>query len=212
MVIPGVEGDASIPAGNGFGVLRVDTRGMARFAGVLADGTHVSQSAALSKDGLWPLFVPLYAGNGQIWSWLEFTNRTDSDFDGTLTWIKSPDARAHYYANGFANQYPTVGSAYLAPVGSNILNLASARLEFSGGNLGAGFTNSITLGERSKINTGEKGFGMRFALGSGTYLGTVSEPVSGKTLPFRGAVLQKLNAGYGFLLGTDQSSGVVFSP
>jgi len=40
----------------------------------------------------------------------------------------------------------------------------------------------------------------------------VTPPGTPKSLSFRGALLEKLTAGYGFLLGTDQSSQVTFTP
>jgi hypothetical protein len=97
-------------------------------------------------------------------------------------------------------------------VGTNILNLASAQLELNGGNLGSGFTNSLTLGLHSKVSSPDNHLSMSFSLANGIYRGTVREPGDGKTRSFVGAVVQKLNAGYGFLLGTNQSSAVVFAP
>jgi hypothetical protein len=40
----------------------------------------------------------------------------------------------------------------------------------------------------------------------------VPDPSTGKTKSFSGAVLQKVNAGYGFLLGTNLCSEVVLAP
>jgi hypothetical protein len=44
---------------------------------------------------------------------------------------------------------------------------------------------------------------------TGLFNGTVMDPSSGKTLNFKGIVLQKRNAGFGFLLGTNLSSRVI---
>jgi hypothetical protein len=49
-------------------------------------------------------------------------------------------------------------------------------------------------------------------LGRGMFNGTTIDPDSGKPWPFKGIVLQKMNAGYGYLLGNNQSSAVVFKP
>jgi hypothetical protein len=212
LLVPGQGGDVSAPAGNGFGTVYVGPAGTAHFAGRLADGTVVSQGAQVSKNGLWPLYVPLYLGNGSILSWLAFTNQAGSDFKGALSWIRSSNPKAHYYPGGFTNDFNTVGSAYLPPVRTNILNLTAARLKFSGGDLANSFTNFLTLGLDSTVKPGSNHLAMTFVLSSGTYFGTVKDPSSGKTWPFRGAVLQKMNAGYGYLLGTNQSSAVVFEP
>jgi hypothetical protein len=212
MMVPGEPGDPSVPAGHGFGTVRVNAAGRARFAGILADGTRVSQSAALSKDGMWPLYASLYSGRGQIWSWITFSNQAESDLKGGLSWIKCPNAKALYYPNGFTNEYQSIGSAYLAPLGRTILNFSEGKLEFIGGDLASCITNHLSLGLKSKVDTGDKRFTMSFTLPNGTYKGRVDDPANGESRQFRGAVLQKLNAGYGFLLGDSQSSGVVFCP
>jgi hypothetical protein len=214
LLVPGQSGDMSTPAGNGFGTVYVGPSGTALFAGRLADGTVVSQGAQVSKNGLWPLYASLYLGNGSLLSWLAFTNQAGSDLNGSLSWIRSSNPKAHYYPGGFTNDFNinAVGSAYLPPVRTNILDLAAAQLEFSGGDLANSFTNFLTLGLNSTVKSGSNHLAMTFVLSAGTYYGTVKDPSSGKTWPFRGAVLQKMNAGYGYLLGTNQSSSVVFEP
>jgi Divergent InlB B-repeat domain/Fibronectin type III domain/Bacterial Ig domain len=212
LVIPGLEGDPSSPAGHGFGAVRVNASGSAHVAGVLADGTRFSQSAPVSRNGSWPFYAPLYSGNGLVLSWLAFTNQSDSDLNGLLTWIKSPNAKARYYPSGFDNQSQAAGSIYVLPAGANILNLTSAELEVSGGNLASIFTNSVTLGRRNTVTAADKHFSMRFASTSGLYRGRLRDPETGKMRAFRGAVLQKVNVAYGFMLGESQSSAVVLQP
>ncbi len=214
MQFPGQSGNPSLPAGSGFGTIRVDVTGNARFAGMLADGTKISQSAPIGKDGQWPFYVSLYSGNGAALSWLTFSNQANSDITGALDWIKAPSSSAHYYAGGFTNQVNVVGSTYVAPVpGYNILNLTSGQVHFSGGNLSADFVNQVSLGLNSKVaNLSANNLSMSFSLPTGTYKGTVTDPSSGLTFPFCGAILQKMNAGFGYLLGADQSSQVTFGP
>jgi len=48
--------------------------GRHQLGGYLADGTGVSQSSYVSKDGYWPFYLSLYGGNGSLWSWNSFTN------------------------------------------------------------------------------------------------------------------------------------------
>jgi hypothetical protein len=85
-------------------------------------------------------------------------------------------------------------------------------VEFSGGNI-SDFTNTITLGAKSEvINASANKLAMTFSLKTGTFSGKVSDPLTGKSRSFGGAVLEKLNSGYGFMLGTNQSSQVVFAP
>ena len=79
LIIPGDAQDNSSPGGDGYGTVKVDASGAILFNGSLADGSKVSQSSALSKQGIWPLYASLYGGQGAIISWLQFTNQTDSD-------------------------------------------------------------------------------------------------------------------------------------
>jgi hypothetical protein len=45
---------------------------------------------------------------------------------------------------------------------------------------------------------------------SGLFSGTVVLPKTGKSKPFKGAILQKLDVGYGYFLGTNQGGRVEF--
>jgi len=53
---------------------------------------------------------------------------------------------------------------------------------------------------------------LAFSPPTGAFNGSVVEPSTGKSLSFSGAVLQKISSGYGFLLGTNQSSRVSLLP
>jgi hypothetical protein len=215
LILPGQDGDPSLPRGDGFGTVQVSSNGLATFAGTLADGTAVSQSAPLSRQGLWPLYVPLYSGRGSLLSWLAFTNQPNDDFHGLLSWIKPANPAARCYPDGFTNLCQALGSAYRRPATStnHVLNLTNAYLVFSGGNLVADFTNSVALGLNSQItNLSSNQLTLSFSLFTGTFKGSATDPATGKALPFSGAVFQKQNAAYGFLLGTNQSSRVSLTP
>ena len=216
LFIAGQPGDPSVPAGDGFGILRLNADGTGTFAGTLASGTPVSQGVSVSKDGLWPLYVPLFAGTGSLWGWLAFTNDTESDIDGMPAWIKPANALSRYFPVGFTNDFQVFGSVYVRPERptNHILDLTNASVEFSGGNLAADFTNDVALGLNSQVTnlSGSNRFSMSFSLSTGTFRGHAADPVSGKTYAFAGAVLQKMIEGHGFLLGTNQSSRVVISP
>ncbi|MFO1477825.1 MAG: Ig-like domain-containing protein [Verrucomicrobiota bacterium] len=212
LAVSGVSNDASLPAGNGYGSIRVDTSGNVRFIGTLADGTRFSQGVPVSKHGVWPVYSPLYSGSGALLSWISFTNLGGSDLAATFNWIKAPNAKSKYYAGGFTNDFPAIGSVYLKPVGSNILDGSSAVVTFCGGNL-ATFTNLVTLAQNSKVeNDSTNALALSFSPATGLFRGRVTDPDSGKAWSFGGAVSQKGNAGYGSLLGTNQCSQVVFAP
>ena len=211
LVIPGSETNSSLPAGDGFGTVKVNASGRVNFAGTLADGTKISQSATLSKIGYWPLYIPLYSGNGSLMSWLAFASNTTNDFSGTLSWIKQAGSKSKYYLGGFTCECDTFGSTYVST--GSILNLPTANLTFSGGGLASAITNSITIGPGSKIITPGKDLKVSFSASTGTFKGTFLDPASGKPLSFSGAVFQKLNAAYGVLFGAgDQTSEVGLAP
>jgi hypothetical protein len=211
MVIPGYDGDPSLPAGNGFGSLRVTSAGLVNFAGTLADGTKASQSTTVSRAGYWPVYIPLYYGNGSLMSWLAFADNGTNDLGGNLTWIKQPGSLSKYYLGGFSCQCDAFGSRYLPT--SSALNATNATLTFSGGDLTSVITNAITIGPGSKLAAASKALRMSFARSTGTFQGTYADAASGKRWSFGGAVFQKLNTGYGVLFGTgDQTSAVMLEP
>ena len=203
-----------LPAGDGYATLAVDLAGKVTLIGSLADSTPLLRSVPISTEGQWPLYASLYSGKGSVLSWQQFENRVNDDFHGTLNWIKQTNVTARFYRAGFTNEFEAVGSRYAPPaIGANILGLTSAEVSFAGGNLGAGFVNVVTLAPGSKVmNTSGNALSMAFALPTGLFKGKVTDPASGLSFSFSGAVLPKMNAGYGYLLGTNQSSQVLFGP
>jgi hypothetical protein len=215
LILPGHSEDESLPAGDGYGSLRISTAGRVTFSGILADNSRISQSVSVSKNGHWPLYVSLYAGKGSALSWLAFENRTNDDINGLLSWIKPADVAAVYYPHGFTNMLSAVGSVYVSPVGdtNSTVSFTNASLMFCGGQLATGFTNAITLGLKDKVtNLGVNKLSMTFSRSSGRFSGRVTEPLTGLSQVFYGAVLQKANVGCGYLRGTNQTSQVLLAP
>ncbi|HUD45727.1 MAG TPA: choice-of-anchor tandem repeat GloVer-containing protein [Candidatus Baltobacteraceae bacterium] len=84
----------TIPATNdaplaalGFESVTVDSLGNVTFGGTLLDGTMVSQTSLVSRDGYWPLYLQLYGGNGSFWAWSQFTNGTVHSLPKSASWI-----------------------------------------------------------------------------------------------------------------------------
>ena len=215
LVFPGGDG-TNEPAGNGFATVNVDLLGVVRLTGFLADGTPVSQRTALSTDGNWPLFARLYAGHGSLIGWMNFTNLTGSDLNGTLIWTKPTVARARYYPAGFTNSLVVVGSRYIAPPGTNRLSLlgyTNGSVVLSGGELSVPFTNGWSMDSKGRIaNTSSNKLNLTINAARGLLQGTVVEPGASTTIRFKGVVVQKQNAGYGYFLGTNQSGSVLLTP
>ena len=214
LTIPGQSGSAALPAGTGFGVVHINRAGRVTLAGTLADGKSFNQSAQISADSLWPLYAPLYTGNGLLWSWVICTNQSTSNLLGQLTWLKPPNSRAMFYPAGFTLESQAVGSSYQAPpnASATAFDLNNALLAFSDGSLSSDLTNSLaTIPSMPGFATGN-GVRMTFSRSTGTFHGFVTVPGSGHTVLFRGAALQTVGSGYGFLLDAGQSSLVTLTP
>jgi hypothetical protein len=68
----------------------------------------------------------------------------------------------------------------------------------------------FSLSDSSKfINLGNNKLSVTFAKPNGMFNGIVTVPETGKTKPFKGAVLQNQGIGSGYFLGTNQSGRVV---
>ena len=215
LIIPGQGGDSSKPAGFSYGTVKVATSGRAVFAGALADGTKVSQSTGISKNGAWPFYASLYAGQGSLLSWLTFANQPAHDLAGALSWIKLPVVNARYYAGGFTNEVMASGSAYVKPATTDdlIINVPTGIIAFSGGNLNPDFSNSISLSSGNRVtDMSANKLTMAFSLANGLYRGTVVDPSTGNAMPFGGAVYQKIGMGYGSLMGANETSSAIVSP
>jgi len=210
LIIPGQEDGDAGPEGNGFGTVKIDANGVATLAGTLADGTKVSQKVPLSEEGEWPLYVSLYSGSGALLSWLTVVDRPTDDITGLLSWIKPALSKTKQYPGGFTNESVAVGSVYVKPVPSTtpVINLTDGQVTFSGGNLAADFANPVAMAANKVTNLGDNKLSLSISTSSGLFKGSVVDISTGKTLKFSGALLQKQDAGFGFLLGTNRSSRV----
>jgi len=191
LAVPSQDLGPSTPIGNGYGSVRVDGSGNVKLSGVLADGTKITQAAQLSEDGTWPLFVPLYKGKGLLMAWVSFANRTEDDLHGGLNWIKQPDLLSKYYPSGFALEGNAVGSLF-APPSALALNAEVAKLQSNG--------NANTMVTSLKVSAT-----------TGTFKGSLMDKTTGKPASFQGALLLKMNTGYGFILGPGQSAPVILT-
>jgi lysyl endopeptidase len=213
VIIPGISGSQDAPQGYGYGTLKIDATGKAKFVGSLADGTAVSQSATISQDGDWPLFGSLYRGQGLLWSQMTIdTSQAANDIRGPLSWIKTQQ-NGKFYPNGFDVEVTGIGSVYQKPAaGTRIIDLSSGTVSFAGGNLNSSFANSITIDTNNKVsNQSDNKLTMTFTTATGLFRGTAKSP-DGQNVSFRGAAFQKGDKAYGYFLDTDQSGSVLAGP
>jgi hypothetical protein len=213
VIIPGVAGSQTAPQGYGYGTLKIDATGKAKFVGFLADGTAVSQSATISQDGDWPLFGSLYHGQGLLWAQMTIdTSQAANDIRGPLSWLKAQQ-NGKFYPGGFDVEVTGIGSVYQKPAaGTRIIDLSSGTVSFAGGNLNNPFANSITIDTNNKVaNQSANKLAMTFATATGLFQGKATSP-DGQNVSYRGAAFQKGNKAYGYFLGTDQSGSAVVGP
>ena len=209
--IPGTPGATLTPEGNSYGTVTIDGNGVVSLKGSLSDKTSAVQKVPVSKNGEWPLYVPLYAGKGSLFSWVSFMPRDQDDFHGALMWSKPALPTAKYYPSGFIDSYMMTGSRYVAPVGATnrILALTEAVVLISGGNLPQSYTNHVILGLNSRVTSaGPDKLSLSFTLSSGLFKGSFTPGDVGKAVSISGAVLQKATNAAGFFLGTSQCGSV----
>lgn len=214
LVLPIQTESGAVPGGVGFGAVRVDASGRVQFNGSLADGSRLTQSSALSDDGQWPFFSPLYRGGGLALGWLTLTNLVTDDLSGVLVWIRPAQPGAQWFPDGFAAEIAAAGSRFERP-GPNhpILSFSNGVVVFEGGNLLATFTNHIVLGANNRVSNLESNrLTLSFARSSGLFSGRATDPSGSRTFRFNGAVLQKRDLAAGFFLGTNQSGSVWLQP
>ena len=210
MILPGDFTATNGPGGAGIGTITIDRAGRLRFAGSLADGTRVSQATTVSKNGQWPLYAPVYWGEGSLYGWLLFNSSTNQDLAGDATWIKPEMPWVWYYPRGFAVTEMATGSRYVRPPrGTRVLDLTGATIEFNGGNLDRGITNHVTLDSNNRIqNLSANGLRLWFSLANGSFTGIVMDPITWDWIPFRGVVLQRQTVAAGYFPGLDQTGEV----
>jgi len=215
MLIPGESGSAAIPAGHGYAKVDVSTSGKVTLSGYLADGTPITQTAALSEYGTWPLYVSLYGLQGSIAGWLNFvTNQPCTDIAGAVTWSKLPQPSSYDYAAGFLMSSEIVGSKYVPPTkGCRALRVASGQAAFNAAAPQKAFINRFEVCTNNLFsNQSSNWMSIRLNPSSGSFDGRVLHPATRQPLDFRGVLLQKQNIGGGFFINQHQSGSVHLTP
>ncbi len=211
LILPRADAASGLPQGYGFGTIKLDRNGKVSLSGMLGDATPFTLFVPISAQGEWPFYLSLYGGKGSLLGWMSFSNTFTDDLHGDLSWIRPAMAVPKFYPGGFTNTDQIVtGSRYVAPVGPNrVLNLTNGAAEFTGGNLSASFTNSVTLGANNKvINNGANKLTFSISLPNGGFNGLATPPGGSKSVPFRGVLFQKQNAAFGIFSGTNETGAV----
>ncbi len=213
LVIRGDPAATATPAGHGCGTIKVDAAGNLQWSGALADGTKVTQSTTISRQGYWPLFASLYGGNGLVMSWVQFANDPSCDLFGQTVWIKPAISTAKASTPAFTNEVVSVGAVYAPPAaGAGSRGWNHAELILSGGGLTGAWTNTFGLDSRSRmVNPGAKSFTLGLNNATGLFNGSALNPDLHKTISFQGVMFELTN-GFGYFLGPSQSGQVYMAP
>lgn len=201
------------PAGDGFGAVTVATNGVLSLSGRTADGKAISQSASVSTNGLWPLYVPLYGGGGSLMGWVQVATDPPASHHlsgARVSWIKPVRSGSAYYPGGFSVETTLWGSAYKARNGWPVTN---GILTFTGGGLETPLTNCVTLTlTNTLIACGSGKVLATLTRSNGTFSGSFTVPPTNTAVTFQGAILQGPGFGSGYFKHAGQSGQVSLSP
>src|SRR5262249_9094043 len=120
----------------------IDRTGIVGLTGNLADGTTAAQGQTsgtlVSRDGLWPMYLPLYAGGGSLLGWVSFTNSaTGTNAGGAAVWVKLANPTNTYNSAAFPSVLNSTASASVMPPGSMFKPASPLTLTLDGADLSA---------------------------------------------------------------------------
>jgi hypothetical protein len=100
--------DTNSSTASGYAAISLAANGALTWAGTLPDNTAVSESAKMSRNGIWPVYdaPSSYKGKGMIIGWQ--TNTPSGACDGQLFWSKP--------GTGLTANLTSTGAAFAAPV------------------------------------------------------------------------------------------------
>jgi thiol-disulfide isomerase/thioredoxin len=217
LIIPGTDNPMVGPFGTSYGTATVDALGNITFGGSLADGTSVSRSSVVSKDGFWPFYVPLYGGAGSLWGWNYFTNHTIISAP-YASWINATNsAKTAVYRSGFTNEQVAIIGSFYTSTNKPLLSLTNAQVLLEEISPPFSITDQITLASNNAIKvTNAAGKTNKLTLTiktSGLITGSFLNPANAKqTIQVNGVLLQNQTNAQGYFLGTNQSGTFILAP
>ena len=219
IIVPGTEGE-NLPVGDGAATVVVGKTGTATISGVLADGQTFSASVKVTENGRLNLFAAPYAGKGMLTGTLQFHEENVSDVAGTIYWVRPANAKAAAFAAGFNTQTVAVGSRYTAPAkGEAVVPVNSGEnntsLALGDGGLQQTVVQPATLAPSNALiitTPAVTGLTAKLSPATGIFTGKFVHPVTRKSTSFRGAILQKQGAGFGFFVAGADTGYATFAP
>jgi hypothetical protein len=220
-IIPGTNDPGVGPLGTSCGTVTVSPSGAVTFTVSLADGTTapVNPSSVVSKDGWWPFYLPLYSGNGSLWSWNGFTNVTNGVviFSTNASWINATNAsKTAQYRAGFTNETASILGSAFNPTNEPLLALSNGQVTLQDTNWPT-ITNQLTLASNNAITLTNAADTNKLALTinktNGVISGAFVNPANSKqTLNISGVLLQNETNAQGCFIGTNQNGTFLLVP
>jgi hypothetical protein len=197
-VISGTTNPAVGPFGTSYGTVKISAAGAVTMTGNLADGTAVSQTSVVSKDGYWPVYVDLYNGKGSLWGWNYFSSHTITS-PLALSWInESNSAKSADYRGGFTNQDAAVLGTFYLPSqslpGGLVTTLQDPNVPYT-----------VTI---SNLFEDTNDLKLKTNKANGVITGSFANPANpNQMLQIHGVVLQGQTNAQGYFFGADQQTG-----
>jgi len=182
-------------------------------SGVLGDGTKIKGNMPVSKHGTWPLYNVLYNNRGACIAWVTFG--TNASLEATVDWFRPSVPDSAYYPAGFATNVSLVGGKYDASSATESMVVGNWQIALDGGNLTSSIVKTVVVdvvGNVIVLLPNNEGLEMTLQSKTGQFTGSFTHPALNETIDFKGAVLQKSNAGAGHFLGTNESGSVTLAP
>ncbi len=190
----------------GYASLSVGSGGTLALSGALPDGASFSQSARVSKDGTWPLYVvPAgYKTNGMLMGWETWQTNGLGSYTGELNWYKQNGVGA-YYTSGINTNVNSTGTNYVRPAKD------SYSIVFQAGTnsvLGSNHLTVTHLGGQFVVPSPTPADKLAMSLSaSGVLTGHFVTNNDSKPLQFKGAFFGQSQGGSGFILDGDGQTG-----
>jgi T5SS/PEP-CTERM-associated repeat protein len=220
--------NAPRPQGTGWATATISASGNVHVVGKLADGTAFSAAGPLTADNSVALYAPLYKSAGLLSGSLTFALPAAdeaaemSNVAGVLAWSKPAQATNQVFPKAFSTTLTVFGSTYGPPskghrIFFGIDPTGDAALTFSGAGLPSPVTKGVVLSTADKAsyphpaNAKDK-LTLAFTAGTGSFSGTFIDPVNSVKTAFSGVVLQNVQTGEGYFLGSSDSGTVEIAP
>src|SRR5262249_598049 len=126
-IVMGGNDPENAPVGESYGTLKVDTSGYVKLIGTLANGTPVTFSGAIARDGSWPVYIRQAHGDGLLIGSANFHEAPTNGPSGVFFWLLPHRDAADFYPQGFYLQTTMAASVY-QPESVPIANARSAAL------------------------------------------------------------------------------------